>query len=135
MIGKDELQQQLFDERFGALCEKWYALLQLCQWSIAYEMSDTVDDDHRTQAMCRVSKELGHKAKITFAEKMAYESEPEREELVIHELLHIHLDELAQYVYQYLPEEHQDYCTRLFEIAVSDLARILMVLGCPENAD
>jgi hypothetical protein len=129
VIPRDELHQQLFEEQFKAFCDKWYALLQLCNWKVDFDVTDVVDNDSTIQAQCTVNTALGHKVLVEFAQKMAYEDDQTREELVIHELLHIHLNELGTFALEFIPEGQQPYFTRLIEIATSDLANVLMVLG------
>ena len=124
-----EFHQEMFAARFEALCQKWTGLLNLGNWAIDYQVAGVIDDDGTIQAQVHVNTTLGHRATITFAERMGFEDDQVREDTVVHEHLHIILDELGQFVYQHLPKEHHDYFTRLMEIAVSDLGRVLVELG------
>lgn len=124
-----EYHQDVFETQFRPYCEKWVKLLNLTGWHIGYEMAEVVQGDGTVEAQVNVNTQLGHRATVTFASRMGFEAGQVREDVVVHEHLHIIMDELAQFVYQYLPKEHHDYFTRLVEIAVSDLSRALVGIG------
>lgn len=124
-----EFHQEVFAGKFDGYCQKWVRLLNLGCWLIDYQMANVIGDEGSTQASCNVNTQLGHRATITFTSRMGFESDRVREDLVVHEHLHIVLDELAQFVYQNMPKEHHDYFTRLVEIAVSDMARALVEMN------
>ena len=128
-----DFHQEIFDARLGDYCQKWADLLNLGNWAIDYRIADVVDGDGTIEGQCHVNTQLGHRATVTFASRIAFDEDQVREDLVVHEHLHIILDELGQFVYQHLPKEHHDYFTRLVEIAVSDLARVLV--GVYENSE
>jgi len=129
MSDKDSYRQQLFEDKFEAFCQKWQKLLNLCNWCFHYEIVDIIDSDSTIEAQCNVNTQLGHEVTVVFAEKMAYRDALEREKLVIHELLHISLDEMGQFVYQHMDDVHQAYFTRLLEIANSDITKVLFDLA------
>lgn len=124
-----EYHQEVYAARFEEFCRKWVRLLNLGNWAIDYQVADVVGGDGLTEGQVNVNTQLGHRATITFASRIGFEEERVREDIVVHEHLHIILDELGQFVYQHLPKEHHDYFTRLVEIAVSDLSRVLVELG------
>lgn len=124
-----EYHREIFEAQFKAYCEKWIKLLNLTGWLINYEMAEVVQGDGTVEVQVNVNTQLGHRATITFASRMGFEEARVREDIVVHEHLHIVLDELGQFVYQHLPKEHHDYFTRLIEIAVSDLSRVLVGIG------
>ena len=124
-MNRSEFYQALLNEKFQSFCDKWQRLLILENWEITYELTNIVNGDVDIKARCQVHRELGHLATITFAERCSYDSDREREELVIHELTHIVLDELGQFVLEYMPVEHHNYFVRLVDVATSDLSRSL----------
>jgi hypothetical protein len=127
-VNRAEFHQQLYSEKFEAYCQKWRRLLNLNNWEIDYQLAEVVEEDGGILAQVKVNTSLGHKATITFAERIGHSEDHEREDTVAHEHIHIMLDELGQFVYQNMPGEHHAYFTRLMEIAVSDLGRVMLEL-------
>lgn len=132
-MNRTEFHRQLFDEKFSAYCEKWRQILNLSNRQIDYRMAEIIDGDGGTPAQCNVNVMSGHKATITFAERTGHDTDQEREDTVAHEHIHIILDELGQFVYQYMPDEHQAYFTRLIETVVSDIGRVMLELAKSTN--
>jgi hypothetical protein len=124
-----EYHQEIFTAQFDAICHKWVERLNLENWSIKYQVADVVGNDGSTEAQVHVNTQLGHQATITFAARMGFEDDKDRENLVVHELLHIILDELGAFAFQNMAEQHHEYFTRLMEIAVSDLARAMVEIN------
>jgi hypothetical protein len=127
-MNRDEWHKQTFDKTIWPLCQKWLKLLSLEHWDIEFRVAGVINDDPDIDAHCLVHTADGHRAIITFADQSLERDEQRCEESVIHELLHIILDEQAQYAYHKMPGAACDWYTRLVETAVSDLARLFMAL-------
>jgi hypothetical protein len=132
-VNAAQFHQEMFEAKFEALCHKWTGLLNLGNWAIDYWVAEVIDEDGTVEGKCHVKTQLGHRATVTFASRIGFEDDLMREELIVHEHLHVVLDELGQFVYQHLPREHHDYFTRLMEIAVSDLGRVLVRLSSAQE--
>jgi hypothetical protein len=118
-----------WNELFDEVALRWKGQLNLRDWEISWSMDDLAGDHPDNEAHCIVRTELGHEAEIIIADRIAEYEPDQREKLIVHELVHIILDEMCSFVFQYLPEEHHTYFRRQVEIAVSDLTNVLIDLA------
>lgn len=126
---RDKMRKAIWDEHFEALAQTWRRRLHLVHWEINWTMADVVGDDPNHEAQVSVRTQLGHEAEITIAERIADRDVEAREEILVHELVHIILDELSVYALTYMEDEQHCYFERLMEIAVSDVTHVLLDLA------
>lgn len=127
-------RQAAWERQFEDLARRWEKRLNLSHWTISWSMADCINEDPDVTGHVHVRTEHGHEAEITIADCIADCDERVRAEVLVHELLHIHLDELFAFSGQYLEGAELGYMRRLVEIAVADLARILVDLVIDEEA-
>jgi len=123
----DEWRDQVFQEKVKPLVKKWHQRLGLDNWDIQLRIQRVIKDDAEIEAHCNVWTEGGHVVFITLTDETV--DDPKKlESHIVHELLHVILDELAQFAYHNMPEDHHAWYTRLIETAVSDLVRVFLRL-------
>ncbi len=120
----DEKRIELFKASVDRFIPKWVKRLGLSHWRIEYNITRFGDDK---DGLCEVHRAQGNRATITFSENVLQESDERQEETVIHELLHIPLDEMMRFAQHYLEDTEYEYLKRLLEIAVSNLSKALLV--------
>lgn len=132
---QQDWRKLIWNELFDAVALQWKGWLNLRNWDIWWTMADVAGDDPDNEAHCAVRTELGHEAEITIADQIAEYEPKQREELIVHELVHIILDEMCAFVFNYLPEEHHAYFRRQVEITVSDLTHALVDIAHRDDAE
>jgi predicted CopG family antitoxin len=129
MDSRDDWRKAAFEERIKPYWDVWIERLMLGHWKITGDVASVIDGHTDAEAVCRVFKEQGHRATIIITDDVYERDEAERESDVIHELLHIPLDELAQFAERHIPANERDWFTRLIETFVADMTRCLYNLA------
>lgn len=112
-----------------AMFDIWVRRLGLGHWQIVCDTAPVIDDHPDAWAVCHVRKPEGHLANITLTDRALGADEEERETIIIHELLHIPLDEIVQYAEQHMPREAHAWLGRLVETYVADMTQQLYLLA------
>ncbi len=128
-LSRDEQRQAAWKELLDDLTDAWRKRLHLVDWTIDYALADVVDGDPSVSGSCEVFRQLGHRARITLADRVLEGEARYREETVVHEHVHILFDELCEFAEMYLPRKQRKYFRRLLEMTVSDVGDIVIELA------
>lgn len=131
MSERDDWRRQQFEEKLAAHLNTWTERLNLSHWEIGCDM----DELDKALAQCEVNKRHGHKATVTFTESLLFLDDKTRETIIIHELLHIPLDDMAQFAERGMSDEDKEWFARLLETYTADLSKALYNLVRQEDGN
>ena len=111
-------------DRIDPIFQKWRKRLNLLHWNVSVEIESLVAGRDDAAASIRVAGAFGDIATLALTDDLVY-SDNQRQlgRCIVHELVHLKTNEMADYAQRYMTPEQYDWWNRLYEQSVDQLAR------------